>query len=372
VPSLTFVLPHWLYWAGLILFPLIAMWMVRRAERRPAPGAVSLPLAYMFLITGGFVGIHRFYLRSRLGALYLPLFAGILYSNVKYRAAREVVSGVKRDLMGADFDVERFTKAVAAGADGAAARLESARQALGALNAKLAGVTATLDGWDTAAFALAAAIAAFLLVDAVLLPGLTRRQAAREGAPPRPTLPVGATEAVAGTGEDPTLRVRSRLTDPIDRLSGWTGNFVAYWSVLAVFVYYYEVMARYVFNSPTNWAHESMFLMFGAQYLLSGAFALREDSHVRVDVVYMMLSERGKLIADIITSAFFFLFCGVLLVTGWIFAADSIRVWEVSFTEWAIQYWPVKMTIAIGAALILLQGAARLIKDIVLLRGARS
>ncbi len=48
---------------------------------------------------------------------------------------------------------------------------------------------------------------------------------------------------------------------------------------------------------------------------------------------------------------------------------DSVDVWEVSFTEWAIQYWPVKSTMAIGAILILLQGFAKLTKDVLILAG---
>jgi TRAP-type mannitol/chloroaromatic compound transport system permease small subunit len=45
---------------------------------------------------------------------------------------------------------------------------------------------------------------------------------------------------------------------------------------------------------------------------------------------------------------------------------------EVSFTEWGIQYWPVKLAIPIGAALLLLQGVAKLLKDVlfVMRRGA--
>ncbi len=94
--------------------------------------------------------------------------------------------------------------------------------------------------------------------------------------------------------------------------------------MIAVFVYYYEVMARYVFNSPTNWVHESMFLMFGMQYMLSGAFAYKEDQHVRVDVLYAKLSTRGKAIGDIVTSVFFFIFIGTMLWTGGRFALDAI------------------------------------------------
>ena len=136
----------------------------------------------------------------------------------------------------------------------------------------------------------------------------------------------------------------------------WTGEFSAYWAVLAVFAFYYEVIARYVFNSPTNWVHESMFLMFGAQYMLAGAYAYRDETHVRVDIVYSKLSMRGRAICDVITSVFFFLFVGTMLVTGWRFASDAMGVGEASFTEWGIQYWPIKLVIPIGAALLLLQG----------------
>ena len=125
-----------------------------------------------------------------------------------------------------------------------------------------------------------------------------------------------------------------------------------------------------MFNSPTSWAHESMFLMFGMQYLLAGAYALREDSHVRVDVLYLLLSDRAKVITDITTSVFFFLFTSTLLVTGWIFLMDSIDVMEVSFTEWAVQYWPIKISIVLGAVLIILQGLSKLIKDVRLLTRA--
>jgi len=101
--------------------------------------------------------------------------------------------------------------------------------------------------------------------------------------------------------------------------------------------------------------------------MLSGAYAYREDQHVRVDVLYTKLSTRGKAIADIISSVFFFIFTITLLWTGWRFAADAVANSETSFTEWGIQYWPVKLTMPLGAALIILQGVSKLIKDILIL-----
>lgn len=164
------------------------------------------------------------------------------------------------------------------------------------------------------------------------------------------------------------------LTRAIDKLSLFTGVFVAYWTVIAVVVYFYEVIARYFFNSPTNWAHESMFLMFGMQYILAGAYAYHHDAHVRVDLFYAKASPRAKAALDIITSFAFLIFILAFLWTSWTFFAASMDQdraffatgWynEVSFTEWAVAYYPVKFSLVLGGILLALQGLSRLIKDI--------
>ena len=92
---------------------------------------------------------------------------------------------------------------------------------------------------------------------------------------------------------------------------------------------------------------------------------------MRVDVFYTHFSPRQKAMVDIATSVFFFIFAGTLMWTGWTFFMDSFAVREVSFTEWAIQYYPVKLAIPLGAALLLLQGIAWLSKDITLLMSGK-
>ena len=176
-----------------------------------------------------------------------------------------------------------------------------------------------------------------LFVDAALLPGLVRRTNVREAsdranAPPEIVVP---DVSPIGTHEDPTLGLHTRITDKIEWINVRVGEFVAWWAVISVFAYYYEVIVRFVFNSPTNWVHESMFLMYGMQYMLAGAYAYKVDQHVRVDVFYTKFSSRGKAIADIVTSVFFFIFIFTLLWTGGRFALDAIGNDEHSFTEWA-------------------------------------
>ncbi|MBO0905599.1 TRAP transporter small permease subunit [Jiella sonneratiae] len=395
MPSLTFVLPHWLYWAMLVAFPVVAMIMARRG-RGGGRRLYSLPLAYFVLVTGGMLGLHRFYLKSILwGLLFLPLFGAILFANAHQREARADYSNatnivrvskgtIEREeprLAEADRSLADLRSQVAAAEEGSFTkkaaerrlqreerRLAGARDRVEAARADLAEQQAIADRaggdrafWETVAFVAFAAILVLMAIDALLLPVLVRRANARladkagEDEEPLPEL--------SGEFLKDRATVSSGWAGWIDRLSFYSGEFVSYWAVIAVFVYYYEVVARYVFNSPTNWAHEGMYLMFGMQYLIMGAYAMLTESHVRVDVFYAPLSPRRKALADILTVVFFFIFAGVLLVTGWIFAADATRVDEVSFTEWQLAYWPFKWAIVVGAFLILLQGVAKLVQD---------
>ena len=360
MPSLGFILPHWLYWSGLLLFPLIAGWLAARQLKRVPDGRPLLGIAYLFWLLAGYWGIHRFYLRSAWGFVFIPVFLAIIYCNTQSRDVRDDTSRTFAAVRAAQDAVSQADPA-----DAAKVQAELAVRQREYEQAK--GVT---DLWHTRTQYVGRALALMLLVDAALLPGLVRRRRALETGQRQSRLEESPAVDVheGGAGQDPTLQVRTRFTDWIDRLNTRIGSFVAWWAVIAVFVYYYEVMARYIFNSPTNWVHESMFLMFGMQYMLSGAFAYREDQHVRVDVVYTHFSRRGKAIADIVTSVFFFIFVLTMLWTGARFAMDAVRVGEHSFTEWGVQYWPVKLTIPIGAFLLALQGVSKLIKDILIVR----
>jgi TRAP-type mannitol/chloroaromatic compound transport system permease small subunit len=369
MPSLNFILPHWLYWGGLAVFPLVAMYLVRRQRRGGAPREPILFTAYLFWLTAGFAGVHRFYLKSWWGLAFVPFLVAVIYCNAQVREVREGVSKTfaaleqaNGELKSARSDVSRAQQGATA-PDSTAVSKAEAEVKLRASDYKSA--VAVHDHWFGLARNFALGIAVLLLVDAFLIPGLARKRRAVE----RAVVAVDAQAPVVheqGTAEDPTLGMHTRITDALEWANIKAGEYVAYWAVISVFVYYYEVMARFLFNSPTNWVHESMFLMYGMQYMISGAYAYREDQHVRVDVLYVKLSTRGKAIADIISSVFFFIFALTLLWTGGRFAWDAISVHETSFAEWGIQYWPVKLTIPIGAALILLQGLSKLIKDIVI------
>ncbi|MEW6694957.1 MAG: TRAP transporter small permease subunit [Pseudomonadota bacterium] len=150
----------------------------------------------------------------------------------------------------------------------------------------------------------------------------------------------------------------------IDWISDRTGLFVGLWSVNAVLAYTYEVAARYLFNMPTIWVHESSYLLFGMQYMIAGAYGLLHGSHVRVDVIYAKFSPRTQAAISVVTSVFMFLFVLTLTLTSWKFFLGSFEIDERSVETWQIHYWPVKGMMCLGGVLITLAGISQLLKDI--------
>lgn len=425
MPGLSFTLPHWLYWVSLIAFPLIAMVLARRPKRTPAE--YSVPLAYAIWLAGGFLGLHRFYLKSMLGFVYLPLFLFVLYANGQegqargiesdylnqVRAAERVIAREEPRVATAREELESLSAAIAETEEGSfarrsaerrleraqgtietgQARLDEAQASLGEIRDAASVAQERRTMWDNAAGYTFYAIIALMLIDATRIPFLVGQAnvwARLEPEEPEP----------AHADDDDRKADEEYATNWIDRLSLFAGEFTAYWAVIAVLVYYYEVIARYVFNSPTNWAHEGMYLMFGMQYLIAGSYAMLTETHVRVDIFYANWSKRRKAWVDLFTSVFFFIFAGTLLITSYIFAMDAIAVptgngvlsmwargeipteemiarfdlvqitdpairWgEISFNEWEVPLWPMKWVMVVGGLLLVLQGVSKLAKDI--------
>ncbi|CTQ67869.1 TRAP transporter small permease subunit [Roseibium alexandrii] len=433
MPQLDFTLPHWAYWLGLILFPIIAATLAKRPK--PKERKYSTVLGYFILITGGILGLHRLYLKSMIGLLYIPVFIVILFANSQGQDARSVTSDMSNLVRQAERTLDReggrvtsaeaelpgMRQKLAEAETGSLAerraqrdvrraeqRIEQGRERMAAAEADLETgrpaaeeAQANLEFWQNIAKYAFWLILAGVAIDVFLLPGLVRK--ANANLPPEPELSEAELKLKAleaAERKDDASYVSSGWTGWIDRLSLFCGEFVAYWAVIAVIVYYFEVMSRYVFGSPTNWAHEAMYLMFGMQYLIAGSYAMLTESHVRVDIFYAPLSKRRKAIVDLLTSVFFFIFAGTLLVTSWIFAFDAIAVpsgnslisdwargeigfaevitswnlaqwtdpnirWgEISFNEWEVPLWPMKMVMIIGGLLLVLQGVSKFAQDL--------
>lgn len=96
-----------------------------------------------------------------------------------------------------------------------------------------------------------------------------------------------------------TLRIIDSINERIGSLASWL-------VIVMVIVILWEVIARYVFNSPTTWAFNSMQLIGGAVIVLGWAYAQLHNAHIRVDVFYSYFSARKKALVDILGSLLFF------------------------------------------------------------------
>lgn len=163
------------------------------------------------------------------------------------------------------------------------------------------------------------------------------------------------------------MRKLNLILSFIDNLNDWIGKILSYGSFLMFILVLTEVIRRYFFNSPTVWANELTQLIFGTYVILSGGYILRWGGHVNVDIFYSALSDRWKAALDIATFIVFFLFCGMLLYYGGELAWESLSTFEHSQSAWNPPLYPFKLCIPIAAILLLLQGIAKLIRDIVTL-----
>jgi len=156
-----------------------------------------------------------------------------------------------------------------------------------------------------------------------------------------------------------------RTLHVIDGISESVGKVVS-WLLLAMTgLLVYDVVLRYVFDNPPKWAHESSLFMYSTIGLLAGAYTLRYRWHIRVDVIFGRLSLRKQALMDVITALLFFMpFCSLVGWFGLTFALRSLARGEISPSMWGPIVWPVKMIIPIGAFLLILQGIAKLIRDL--------
>ena len=145
----------------------------------------------------------------------------------------------------------------------------------------------------------------------------------------------------------------------VDRI-GKIASFLVYPTML---VLVYEVVMRYYFTRPTIWAHETSCMLYGAHFVIGGAYALQKGAFVNVEAFYMRFSRRTQAILDLCTWTMFYIFVGVLLWKSLPWAWESFKVSEFSDSTWGPYVWPVKMTIPFASFLMLLQGMTKTIKD---------
>lgn len=156
----------------------------------------------------------------------------------------------------------------------------------------------------------------------------------------------------------------SKFVYAIESLSVWVGRAFGWCILVLTLSVSYEVFVRYILNKPTVWAFDTMVQMYGALFMMAGAYALAQDTHVRGDVLYRLFPIRMQATIDfILYLVFFFPGMVALFWFGMEIAQDSWRYKEVSWNSPArIQIYFFKTLIPLAAGLLLLQGLSELVR----------
>jgi TRAP-type mannitol/chloroaromatic compound transport system permease small subunit len=161
-----------------------------------------------------------------------------------------------------------------------------------------------------------------------------------------------------------------RILFTIDGISTFAGKAAAWLIMGLMLLVCAEVFKRYMLNMPTAWIFDVSNMMYGTLFMIAGAYTLAQNAHVRGDFLYSSMKPRTQASLDLVLYVIFF-FPGIaaLLYAGWDYAGDSWRINEHSnVTANGPPVYHFKAMIPLAGALLLLQGAAEVMRCIICLR----
>jgi TRAP-type mannitol/chloroaromatic compound transport system permease small subunit len=110
--------------------------------------------------------------------------------------------------------------------------------------------------------------------------------------------------------------------------------------------------------------------MYGALFMMSGAYAVSRNSHVRGDFIYRKWSNRTQAKVDLtLYLVFYFPAIFAMVFTGGQYAFESMRILESSVNSPAgVPVWPLKMVIFVAGITLLIAGISEVMRCLVCIR----
>jgi TRAP-type mannitol/chloroaromatic compound transport system permease small subunit len=161
-----------------------------------------------------------------------------------------------------------------------------------------------------------------------------------------------------------------RFSQLIDRLNEKIGTAANLAVLFACLISAGNAMVRYAFDYSSNSWLEIQWYLFAFMVMFGASYTLRRNEHVRVEIFYLFLSERGQLWLDLIGAILFLIpVCVIIGLLSWPFFMQSYLVNEYSGNANGLIRWPIKLVLPLGFALLALQGVSEIIKRIGALKG---
>lgn len=162
-----------------------------------------------------------------------------------------------------------------------------------------------------------------------------------------------------------------RFSQVVDKSNEAISHIANWMILLSCLISAGNAMIRYAFDSSSNAWLEVQWYMFAIAVMLGAAYTLKRNEHVRVDLLYMLMTDRQKLWLDVIGGVLFLLpMCVMLGALSWPFFMQSYLVSEHSSNAGGLIRWPIKILVPMGFALLSLQGISEIIKRVCFLQGS--
>lgn len=161
------------------------------------------------------------------------------------------------------------------------------------------------------------------------------------------------------------------LSAGIDRLNQLLGKMASIMILLSCVVSALNALLRYGLDMSNNWPLELQWYLFAAAVMLGASYTLKRNEHVRVDLIYSQLSDRGRIYIDLFGLVVFLM--PACLLFAWLswttLFYPSWIVSEHSLNAGGLARYPIKLIVPFGFLMLSLQGLSEIIKRIGMLEG---
>jgi TRAP-type mannitol/chloroaromatic compound transport system permease small subunit len=156
----------------------------------------------------------------------------------------------------------------------------------------------------------------------------------------------------------------------IDIINERIGKSVSWLILVSVLVSATNAIVRKMFDKSSNSWLELQWYLFGAAFLGAAAYTLKQNEHIRIDIIYGALSRKVQHWIDLLGHLFFLMpFVVLMLIKLTPFVMLSVRSGEMSTNAGGLILWPAKMLLLIGFWQLFAQGISEIVKKIAVMRG---
>ncbi len=151
------------------------------------------------------------------------------------------------------------------------------------------------------------------------------------------------------------------LAEFISKVNVYVAKAICYVLMAMLFTIMYDVVMRYLVNAPSVWSNEISQYLLVVISMLGGAYCLKNDAHVRVDILYHRLPNRYSKLVEILNTILILIVVGSIAVKGSILCYEAILEGKRSNTMLGFPMFPSMVMVPVGAFLLGLQAISNII-----------